>query len=272
MNSLNRRKFIQVCGGGLALATLPLPFSLHAASGARVVVIGGGFAGATAAKYLRLFGPDLQVTLVDPETAHVSCVGSNLVLTGETPIGELTKPFAALRDKYGVELVAEPAVSIDADNKRVNLASGATLDYEHVILAPGIDFDPVPGHDFNVMPHAWIAGAQTTLLQEQLMAMANDGTFVIAIPKTPFRAHTAPYERATVVADYFRRNKPGAKILILDANAAIAGMNRTFTAAFTGVYRDIVEYVPNVTVNAADALNRRLDITRDGTALSLIHI
>ncbi|KFX68830.1 hypothetical protein TMS3_0115185 [Pseudomonas taeanensis MS-3] len=269
MNSLNRRKFIQVCGGGLALATLPLTFSLHAASGARVVVIGGGFAGATAAKYLRLFGPDLQVTLVDPATAHVSCVGSNLVLTGETPIGELTKPFAALRDKYGVELVAEPAVSIDADNKRVNLASGATLDYEHVILAPGIDFDPVPGHDFNVMPHAWIAGAQTTLLQEQLMAMANDGTFVIAIPKTPFRAHTAPYERATVVADYFRRNKPGAKILILDANAAIAGMNRTFTAAFTGVYRDIVEYVPNVTVNAADALNRRLDITRDGTASSV---
>lgn len=267
MINFNRRRFIQACGTGMALAALPL--SLRAASGARVVVLGGGFAGATAAKYLRLFGNDLQVTLVDPAAAHVSCVGSNLVLTGETALAELTNPLAALRDRYGVELLADRAVSVDPVLNRVHLASGASLDFEHAILAPGIDFEPVAGHDFQAMPHAWIAGEQTTLLRDQLMAMPAGGTFVIAIPRTPFRAHTAPYERATVVADFFRRKRPGSKILILDANPAIAGMRRTFSTAFEGIYRDIVEYVPNVTVNAADALNMRLDITRDGIADSV---
>lgn len=267
MNNLNRRRFIQVCGVGVALAALP--YSLQAATGARVVVLGGGFAGATAAKYLRLFGHDLNVTLVDPAAAHVSCVGSNLVLTGESALAELTNPLSVLRDRYGVELLADSAVRVDPSTNTVLLASGASLEYEHVILAPGIDFDAVQGHDFQAMPHAWIAGEQTLLLRDQLLAMPAGGTFIIAIPKTPFRAHTAPYERATVVADFFRRERPGSKILILDANPGIAGMRRTFTTAFEGVYRDIVEYVPNVTVNAADALNMRLDISRDGLADSV---
>ncbi|AOE85163.1 FAD-dependent oxidoreductase [Pseudomonas sp. TCU-HL1] len=263
MNSLNRRQFIQICGSSLVLAALPLS-SLKAAAGARIVVVGGGFAGATAAKFLRLLGGDLSVTLVDPAAEHVSCVGSNLVLTGETPIATLTKPLATLRDRYGVQLVSDRAVIIDPFTHQVRLASGGTLPYEHVILAPGIDFETVPGHDFNVMPHAWIAGAQTTLLKNQLLAMPNGGTFVISIPRTPFRAHTAPYERATVVADFFRRNRPASKVLILDANSDIAAMRRTFNAAFTGIYRNIVQYVPNVTVNSADAANRSLNITRNG--------
>ncbi|ENL6833790.1 NAD(P)/FAD-dependent oxidoreductase [Pseudomonas aeruginosa] len=262
MNSLNRRKFIQICGGGLALAALP--FSLSAATGARIVVVGGGFGGATAAKYLRLLGGDLNVTLVDPAAAHVSCVGSNLVLTGETALGTLTKPFATLRDRYGVQLVSDRAVRVEPFNHQVRLASGNTLPYDHVILAPGINFEPVPGHDFNVMPHAWIAGPQTTLLKNQLQAMRNGGTFVITIPRTPFRAHSGPYERATVVADFFLRSKPASKILILDANPDIAAMRRTFSTAFTGIYRNVVQYLPNVTVNSADAVNRSLNITRNG--------
>jgi sulfide dehydrogenase [flavocytochrome c] flavoprotein subunit len=265
MIHFNRRKFIQICGSGIALAALP--FSLNAAAGARVVVIGGGFAGATAAKYLRLLGGgNISVTLVDPAAAHVSCIGSNLVLTGESSLASLTRSLTTLRDKYGVQLVAGTAVGIDPGLHRVRLASGATLDYEHVIIAPGIDFDiaSIPGLNVNVMPHAWIAGAQTTLLKNQLNAMANGGTFVITVPKTPFRAHTAPYERATVVADFFLRNRPASKILILDANPAIAAMRRTFETAFTGIYRNIVQYRPNVTVNSANAGNLSLNITTGG--------
>ncbi|WP_137889063.1 FAD-dependent oxidoreductase [Pseudomonas sp. 2FE] len=262
MSDFNRRKFIQICGSGLALAALP--FSLNAAAGARVVVIGGGFAGATAAKYLRLLGGNISVTLVDPAAAHISCIGSNLVLTGESALSSLTRPLATLRDKFGVQLVSGRAVRVDPGLHRVHLASGATLDYEHVIIAPGIDFERVPGLNFNVMPHAWIAGAQTTLLKNQLNAMPNGGTFVITIPKTPFRAHTGPYERATVVADFFLRTKPASKILILDANPDIAAMRRTFSTAFTGIYRNIVQYLPNVTVNSADAANMSLNITRGG--------
>ncbi len=254
MNHFNRRDFIKLCGGSIAIAAIPFSGKSSAATtGPRVVVIGGGFAGASAAKYLRMWGSNISVALVDPATSHVSCIGSNLVLNGETTLSKLTRSFTTLRDVYGVQLVTGSATQIDPLAHRIYLASGEKLDYDYVIVAPGIDFDPVPGHDYNVMPHAWIAGSQTTLLTNQLNAMPNGGTFVLTIPPTPFRAHSGPYERACVVADIFKRTKPNSKVMILDANANIAAMKTTFTTAFTGVYANTIKYVPGVSVISADA-------------------
>ena len=232
MNHLNRRQLIKTLGSGVALAAAP--FVISAQTTGHVVVIGGGFGGATAAKYLRLWsGNTVNVTLVDPATAHISCIGSNLVLNDQSSLASLTRSYATLF-AHGVTLVTDRATSVDPVNHKVHLAGGGTLPYDHVILSPGIDFLKVDGltPDSLVMPHAWKAGPQTTELRRQLMAMRNGGTFVITIPKTPFRAHAAPYERACVVADFFRRNKPASKVLILDTNGDFAAMKTTFTAAF----------------------------------------
>ena len=259
MNHLNRRQLIKVVGSGVALAAAPLVIS--AQTPRHVVVIGGGFGGATAAKYLRLWsGGTVKVTLVDPAAAHISCIGSNLVLNGQSSLVSLTRSYAALQSR-GVVLNPSSAQSVNPATHQVLLEGGYTLDYDHVILAPGIDFLPVPGHDFNLIPHAWIAGPQTTLLRNQLRAMSNGGTFVLTIPRTPFRAHAAAYERACVVADFFRRNKPASKVLILDANAGIAAMSRTFTAAFAAfnaTHPGIVTYRPNVTVSSVNASTKTL--------------
>ncbi len=270
MTRLNRRQFITVSGAGVALAALPFS-RLAAAIRPRVVVIGGGFAGATAAKYLSMWGNGaIDVTLVDPATSHISCIGSNLVLNGQNSLAALTRSFATVDARPGVTVMTDTATSVDAGAKIVTLASTKTLGYDHLIVAPGIDFSPVPGHDFTAMPHAWIAGPQTTLLRNQLNAMANGGTFVLAIPHTPFRAHTGPYERACVVADFFRRRRPNSKVVILDANPAIAAMKTTFTAAFTGIFANIVKYTPNVVVTsavaAASGVGGTLNITINGLA------
>lgn len=253
MNHLDRRQLIKVVGSGVALAAAPFVISAQTTPRHHVVVIGGGFGGATAAKYLRLWsGGTVKVTLVDPAAAHISCIGSNLVLNGQSSLVSLTRSYAALQSR-GVVLNPRSAQSVNPATHQVQLEGGYTLDYDHVILAPGIDFLPVPGHDFNLIPHAWIAGPQTTLLRNQLRAMSNGGTFVLTIPRTPFRAHAAAYERACVVADFFRRNKPASKVLILDANAGIAAMSRTFTAAFAAfnaTHPGIVTYRPNVNVDS----------------------
>ena len=270
MNDFSRRKLITAFGSGIALAAAP--FVISAQTSRHVVVIGGGFGGATAAKYLRLWsGGTVRVTLVDPAAAHISCIGSNLVLNGQSNLARLTRSYTALQSR-GVVLNPKSAQSVNPVAHQVLLDGGNTLDYDHVIVAPGIDFLPVPGHDFTQIPHAWIAGPQTTLLRDQLRAMRNGGTFVLTIPTTPFRAHTAPYERACVVADFFRRNKPNSKVLILDANAGIAAMSRTFTAAFTAfnaTHPGIVTYRPNVTVSSVNASTKTVT-TLIGTVIGTV--
>lgn len=257
MKQMSRRQALRLFLGGAAAALSPL--SLRAQTVApRVVVVGGGFAGATVAKYLRLWGGNVQVTLVEPNPTHIACIGSNLVLNGMSDLQALTLPYTALQNKYGVNVVQDSAVGIEPINRRVTLGSGATLEYDRLILAPGINFVAPPGWNQEVMPHAWQAGPQTLLLRQQLAAMPSGGVFVMTVPPAPYRCPPGPYERACVVADFVSKNKPGSKVIVLDANPGITAEPQTFSTAFNGLYANVIEYHPNVAVNEADSQSMTL--------------
>lgn len=256
MNHLHRRDFLKLVGAAAAVATVP-KIARGAIAAPRVVVVGGGFAGATAAKYLRHWGKSaVDVTLVDANPTHVSCILSNLVVNGSLGMSNITFGFDTLRQKYGVKPVQGNVVSVDSVNRTVRLASGTVLPYDRLVLAPGIDFDTIPGLNPSLVPHAWIAGPQTTLLKNQLVAMPTGGTFVMTIPAAPYRCPPGPYERACVIADYLRRKKGRAKIIVLDANPGIMAEKETFTRAFTQKYKGTLEYYSGVTLTEVDSKNR----------------
>jgi sulfide dehydrogenase [flavocytochrome c] flavoprotein subunit len=188
---------------------------------AHVVVIGGGFAGATAAKTLRLLAPELKVTLVEQNPVYMSCPTSNWALTGLKSIRKLQFNYLTLAKKYQIDVVIDKVVDINSDHNRVLLQQNGRLQYDRLIMAPGIDFiwDDIAGYDASktdLIPHAWKAGKQTAILHQQLMAMPDNGTVVIVAPKNPYRCPPGPYERASLMAYYCQRYKPKAKILILD--------------------------------------------------------
>lgn len=221
----SRRELMQAIGGALVASALPR--AVRAGAGgipARVVVIGGGFAGATAAKYLRLWGGGIRVTLIEPNAEFVSCPMSNRVLVGRTSIADLTHGYGDLVVRHGVRVVRDTANDIDAGNRSVTLASGKTLGYDHLVVAPGLDLDysAIPGLVLESargdILHAWKVGEQIISLRRQLEAMPDGGVFAITIPKAPYRCPPGPYERACQVAWYLRERKPKSKVLILDAN------------------------------------------------------
>ncbi len=256
MSSLRRRDFLKLIGAGAAVATLPR-LARAATAAPRVVVVGGGFAGATAAKYLRHWGgASVDVTLVDANPSHVSCILSNLVVNGSLGLSGITFGYENLRQKYGVKPVKGRVSAVDAARRNVRLADGSTLPYDRLVLAPGIDFDPLPGLNTSLVPHAWIAGPQTTLLKNQLAAMPSKGTVVMTIPAAPYRCPPGPYERACIIADYLRRKKPGAKIFVLDANPGIMAEKETFTRAFNEKYKGTLQYFSGVTLNEVDSVRR----------------
>jgi NADPH-dependent 2,4-dienoyl-CoA reductase/sulfur reductase-like enzyme len=252
MATVNRRQFLQSLGlASAAAATVAFPSIIRAATTRpQVVVIGGGFAGATAAKYLRYWSTAVDVTLVEPNATYYSPILSNLVLNNQRNLGQISFNYNTLASKYGIKVVNDWVDSINAPNQTVNLRGGTTLAYDRLIIAPGIEFMAVAGLDSNKVPHAWKAGAQTTLLQQQLAAMPAGGTFVMTIPAAPYRCPPGPYERACVVADWLRTNKPGSKVVVLDANAAITAEPVIFGAAFTSYG---VQYVPNATLQGVDS-------------------
>ncbi len=223
----------------------------------RVVVIGAGYAGATAAKYMRLWSPDIEVTLVERNGEFISCPLSNLVLGGSKTLADITVSYDGL-DKYGVKRVRDDAVAVDPVKREVRLASGATLDYDRLIVAPGIDFqyDTLPGLNNadaqSKVLHAWKAGAQTVALRKQLEAMKDGGVYALHIPKAPYRCPPGPYERACQVAHYFKTAKPKSKVLILDANEDVVSKKGLFMAAWNGPYKGIVEYRPNSELEDVD--------------------
>jgi NADPH-dependent 2,4-dienoyl-CoA reductase/sulfur reductase-like enzyme len=225
----------------------------------RVVVIGGGMAGTTVAKYLRLWGgTGVQVTLVEPNPTYYSNIFSNMVLTGEKTLTQLSYNYGALTSKYGVKLITKSVVAIDYISQQVTLNDGSKLPYDRLVMAPGIAFDALPmsgtaGAQANVV-HAWQAGAQTTSLQAQIKAMTKTDTFILTIPAKPYRCPPGPYERACVVADYLTRNSKtkGAKVVVLDANPGIQAEVENFTYAFNTIHKNIT-YVPNATLNSIDA-------------------
>ncbi len=258
---LNRRGFLGVLGSASLLATMGAARPARAAA-ARVVVVGGGFGGATAAKYIAQWGgAGVSVTLVEPNARHVSCILSNLVLNDRVNLTSLGFGYDRLKQRYGIEVVADRAVAADPVAGKLDLASGIALDFDRLVIAPGIGFDPMPGLDTPeqqmLVPHAWLAGAQTQALRDQLNAMANGGTVVMSIPKAPFRCPPGPYERACVIADFLKRRKPKSKLVVLDANTDIQAEPLMFRNAFTTLYAGRLEYVPNAMVTRVSFEGRR---------------
>lgn len=255
---LSRRQMLMSMAGATSLAMIPRLVSAQTTR-PHVVVVGGGFGGATAAKYLRHWsGGSVDVTLVETRPAHVSSILSNLVLNGRSTTRSLTFGYERLESRYGVRVVQGYVKKVDAAARSVVTTDGQTLRYDRLVLSPGIGFQKAPGHVFNKVPHAWKAGFQTDLLRRQLLAMPDDGVFVMTVPPVPYRCPPGPYERACVVADFIKRNKPGGRVVVLDANAQIVAERHTFSTAFEGIYGDVIDYRPGVNVDEVDSTGRRL--------------
>lgn len=254
----NRRRFLQAFGASAAVAITPS--MVKAASAPKVVVIGGGFAGATAAKYLRMWSNHtIDVTLVDAKAQHTSCVMSNLVLNGQLKLQQLKLSYSSLASIHGVHVKRDKAISIDGDTKVVELRDQGSLRYDYLLLATGIGFQKKGEVDFNLTPHAWIAGGQTNRLANMVNTLGPSSTFVMTVPKSPYRCPPGPYERACLVADILKRrgyDNGDAKVIVLDANASIQAEEHTFSTAFEGIYGNIIEYIPNAPVQSVDSVNR----------------
>ncbi len=206
----------------LAASALLPGRTLAARPTSRLVVVGGGFAGATLARFVKRLSPEIAVVLIEARDRYISCPMSNLVIAGQRSLAAQTFDYRGL-EAAGIEVVRGMAVDVDAATRRVRLQGGTSIDYDRLVLAPGVmlNFDQLPGmsaQGAQRMPHAWQAGAQTTLLRRQLQAMPDDGLVVISVPAAPYRCPPGPYERASLMASYFKQNKPKAQILILDSN------------------------------------------------------
>jgi sulfide dehydrogenase [flavocytochrome c] flavoprotein subunit len=236
--SLDRRALLKSASLVGAAAFLSAPTFAQAQP--KVVVIGGGFAGATCARELKRAG--LNVTLVEPNATYTACPFSNGVLAGMRQLPAQQFGYDALR-KDGITIAQQNALRVDAEQKQVTLADGATLAYDRLVLAPGIDlrFDALPGYNeeaAKIMPHAWKAGEQTTLLRSQLEAMADGGTVVIVAPANPFRCPPGPYERASLIAWYLKTQKPRSKLIILDAKDTFS-KQKLFQDAWKALYPNL---------------------------------
>jgi sulfide dehydrogenase [flavocytochrome c] flavoprotein subunit len=248
-NTLSRRRFNQLAGVVAATSALGIgACATTPPSKGRVVVIGGGFGGATAARYIRTIDPAIEVTLVEPSQTFYTCPFSNYVLAGFKTMNDIAHSYETLRTKHGVRVVQDTATAIDANAKTVRLAGGATLPYDRLVVSPGIDirWNGIEGYDeaaSEVMPHAWRAGPQTTLLRRQLEAMPDGGVVILTPPANPFRCPPGPYERAAMIAHYLKASKPRSKILVLDAKDQFSKQG-LFTAGWKAVYGDMIEWVP----------------------------
>ena len=238
------------------------PPATGGAGKSRVIVIGGGMGGAAVAKYLRLWGDGVDVTLIERQPTYTSCIMSSLVLTGQRTLASLAFDYDKLRMLYGINTVFDEVVSVDPVAAKVTLASGGTLAADRIVMAPGIEFDDVPGlGTSDKMPHAWKAGPQTALLAGQLKAMPAGGVVVLTIPKAPYRCPPGPYERACLLADWLKRYKPGSKLIVLDANPDFVTEKDNFTNAFLGLHGSVIDYHTNVEVTQVDPATMTLTTT-----------
>ena len=263
---MKRRQFVQTLGAGSAVASLGLLSGCATrGSGAKVIVVGGGYGGATAAKYVRLFSDhSIDVTLIEPNAAFVSCPISNLVLGGHKTMADITTPYDNLSKRHGINVVRDMVVSIDPAKRTVKLAGGSELSYDRLILSPGIDFmmDSLPGMAkpgaTDTVLHAWKAGPQTLALRRQLEAMPDGGVYALSIPLAPYRCPPGPYERACMVASYFKVAKPKSKVVIFDANDDITSKKGLFMKAWDDHYKGLIEYRPKHKLVDVDAATNTL--------------
>ena len=263
---MNRRYFL-----GQSIATLGA-MAMYPAIGrasnlnkAEIIVVGGGYGGATAAKYLRLFSNySAKVTLIEPNAEFISCPMSNLVVGGSRQISELTSAYSNLSKRHGVKLIKDSVASIDGEKKTLKLASGATMKFDKLVLSPGISMmmDSIEGlsaaNQSGATIQAWKAGPDTVALHKQLAAMEDGGVFAITIPEAPYRCPPGPYERACQVASYFKQHKPKSKVLILDANPDVVSKAGLFKKAWAEEYTGMIEYRPQYKVMAVDAKTKTI--------------
>lgn len=280
---MKRRQFVRAVGAGSALGALGVASNSAAATGAgapKVLVVGGGFGGATAAKYVRMWSDyGIDVTLVEPSASLVSCPLSNLVLGGSKTLADITSPYDNLAKRHGVTMVRDRVTLIDAEKRTVRLAGGTELTYDRLILSPGVDFmwETLPGMAKagaqDSVLHAWKAGAQTVALRKQLEAMSDGGVYALSIPLAPYRCPPGPYERASVIAHYFSKAKPRSKVLILDANDDVTAKGALFKKAWAERYQGIIEYRPKHIAIDVDAATHTLKFdTREDVRADVLNV
>ena len=244
MSKVTRRQFNALVGATGLSTAIASPFVARAAS-PQVVVIGGGFGGATAAKYVRRFDKDVEVTLIEPSKSFVTCPFSNTVIGGLNTMKRITHSYDGMAG-HGVKVVHDMATKIDPSGKKVSLANGASINYDRLIVSPGIGFKwgAVAGYDeatSETLPHAWKAGPQTLLLRQQLEAMPDGGVFVISPPVNPFRCPPGPGERISLVAHYFKAHKPKSKIIVLDPKKKFSKQG-LFKEGWEALYPGMIDY------------------------------
>ncbi len=275
--SIARREFLQGALGVSAMAALYGCAATGKGKG-HVVVVGGGYGGATAAKYISMWSNGgIRVTLVERNAAFVSCPISNLVLAGEKQLSDITVGYEGLT-KYGIKVVQDEVTAVDADKRVVKLAKGGDLAYDRLVLSPGVDFmyEALPGLQSasaqQAILHAWKAGPQTVALRKQLEAMPDGGVFAMTIPKAPYRCPPGPYERACMVAHYFKTKKPKSKVLVLDANEEIVSKKGLFLKAWADNYKNIIEYRPQSELRDVDAGNRTAILEFDQVKADVLNV
>jgi len=246
---MDRRTFVQAAA---ILAATTGCASIGGQARPQVVVVGGGYGGATAAKHVRLWSQgSIDVTLIEPNASFVSCPLSNLVLGGSRKLQDLTRSYDDLQRKHGVKVLHDSASSIDPEKRTIKLLSGEVLSYDRLILSPGIEFlwGELPGMSVegaqDKILHAWKAGPQTTALRAQLEAMHDGGVFVMTVPPAPYRCPPGPYERVCQVAHYFSQHKPKSKVLLLDANEDVVSKGPLFKKVWKERYGGIIDYRPS---------------------------
>lgn len=263
---LSRRHFLGASAAAVAASALPLPAfaqgQIMPKSGRRVVVIGGGWGGNTAAKYIRMQDPGIEVVLIEKGEAFISCPLSNWVIGGLKTMADITTPYDGLVANHGVKLVRDTVTGIDVAAKTVTIGAGI-IAYDRLVLSPGITLlsggiEGLADADADVFPAAWKAGPETESLRRQLQAMAAGGTVALSIPFGPFRCPPGPYERISLIADYLKREKPGSRIVVFDANPKIVSKGKLFKAAWDDFYAGIIDYRPDHDVIRVDPSTRTL--------------
>ena len=248
---MKRRDFLKAGAAAGAMASLYGCAGGGKASG-HVVVVGGGYGGATVAKYLRMWSEGgVQVTLIERNPTFISCPISNLVIGGTKTMEDITVSYDGLKNKWGVRVIQDDVLAVDGVKKTVTLKNGGAMSYDRLVLSPGVDFmwDEIPtlkdADAQSKILHAWKAGPQTVALRKQLEDMKDGGVYALSIPKAPYRCPPGPYERACLVANYFKQHKPKSKVVILDANEDVQSKKPLFTKAWADLYKGIIEYRNN---------------------------
>ncbi|MFV2059970.1 MAG: FCSD flavin-binding domain-containing protein [Gammaproteobacteria bacterium] len=262
MKNFSRRdwlKRVAASAAAISAGELLLLDSIHAKNSGNVVIIGGGYGGATCARYIKMYAPNINVTLIEPDTKFISCPFSNLVVAGLKKIDFITHDYSNLTNKYSINLIHDWVTKINKSKNTISLKKGKSIKYDFLVVSPGVDFrwDKISGYseeNSKIIPHAWNAGEQTLLLHNQIKAMNDGGSVLISIPQKPYRAPPAPYERASLIANYLSKHKPKSKIIILDPNGQSENL-ALFKHAWNKYYSGMIDIV-----DGKDALITKVDV------------